>query len=110
MPGAPGSERPAASTPPTLPAVERNFVTTDRASGYRTASVLAIPLRDKSSKVVGVMQVLNKRGGQFSGDDEQLVTAIAAQAAVALDNARLYEAIVKKNLELTEAQVALRHK
>jgi K+-sensing histidine kinase KdpD len=90
---------------------ERFNPVVDKISGYRTRSVLCVPMRDKGGAIVGVVQVLNKGGdGPFTPDDEQLLDAIAAQAAIALDNAQLYAAVVRKNHELTEAQVRLRHK
>lgn len=80
----------------------------DRVTGYRTGSVLAVPLRDKAGRVIGVIQALNKRVGSFDPDDEALLAAIAGQAAIAIENAKLYRAVVQKNLELTDAHEKLR--
>ncbi len=79
----------------------------DRVTGYKTGSVLCVPLRDKAARVIGVIQVLNKRVGHFSLDDESLLAAIGSQAAVAIENAKLYRAVVSKNIELTEAHTKL---
>jgi hypothetical protein len=60
----------------------------DKASGYRTRSLLTLPLVDHEDSLVGVMQVLNKRAGPFDAYDEALATALAAQCAVALQRVR----------------------
>jgi serine phosphatase RsbU (regulator of sigma subunit) len=62
----------------------------DRRSGYQTRSILCMPLIDHKDEVVGVIQVLNRvGGGHFSTHDEQLLTALCAQAAVSIGTARL---------------------
>jgi phosphoserine phosphatase len=72
----------------------------DRKTGYRTRCLLAVPLIGHDDKLVGVMQVLNKRDGVFDEVDEKIATALAAQAAVALQRARLIEeALIKQKLE-----------
>ena len=63
----------------------------DQRTGYRTRSVLAVPLMDHEGSLVGVAQVLNKSGGGFDGRDEWIARGIAAQAAVALRRAALIE-------------------
>lgn len=67
----------------------------DRATGYRTRSMLTLPLVDHDDALVGVMQVLNKAGGPFDEGDELLATALAAQCAVALKRARMTEAVIE---------------
>lgn len=61
----------------------------DRRSGFRTTSILCMPLVNYADKVVGVIQALNKRGGPFTDYDEQVLGALCSQAAVAIDNAQL---------------------
>lgn len=63
----------------------------DQRTGYRTRSILAVPLLDHEGSLVGVAQVLNKASGAFDGRDEWLARGIAAQAAVALRRAALIE-------------------
>ncbi|HSD51985.1 MAG TPA: ATP-binding protein [Candidatus Methylomirabilis sp.] len=63
----------------------------DRQTGYRTKTILCMPVRNKTGTVVGVLQVLNKRAGVFTPPDEELLDALASQAAIALENAKLYE-------------------
>lgn len=62
----------------------------DRHTGFHTRSVLAVPLELKE-RVIGVLEVINRRDGlPFREEDATLLTAFAAQAAVAIENARLY--------------------
>jgi len=63
----------------------------DQRTGYRTRSILAVPLIDHDGGLVGVAQVLNKATGTFDGRDEWLARGIAAQAAGALRRATLIE-------------------
>ena len=63
----------------------------DRQTGFFTRSILCTPLLNKSGKVIGATQVLNKRGGVFSDDDASRLKAFTAQMAVALENAKLFD-------------------
>jgi len=63
----------------------RFFSGIDARTGYRTESVLAVPMKSARGEVLGVVQVLNKRKGAFGPDDEALLAALAAQAAAALE-------------------------
>ena len=82
----------------------------DSRSGYRTRSILCAPMRNNHGVIVGVLQVLNKKGGPFTKDDEELLIALSGQAAVAIENAKLYHSVVKKNVALLEAQEQLQKK
>jgi signal transduction histidine kinase len=68
----------------------RHFGNIEQTTGFLTHSLLGIPLVTKN-KVVGVLEVLNKREGQFSTGDENLLSVLGAQAAVAIENARLFQ-------------------
>jgi adenylate cyclase len=65
----------------------------DDETGYRTRTVLAVPLRDPQGRINGVVQVLNRRQGLFSEEDERYLLALAEHAALALENARLHAAL-----------------
>ena len=73
----------------------------DKKTGYRTRSILTIPLLDDERGLVGVAQVLNKNGGgAFTAEDEEIAEALAAQAAVAMRRGRLLmDRMVKQQLE-----------
>ncbi|MEK7216999.1 MAG: GAF domain-containing protein [Chloroflexota bacterium] len=65
----------------------------DRQTGFFTRSILCVPVSNKSGKVIGVTQVLNKKGGPFTEEDEQRLKAFTAQVAMALENAKLFDDI-----------------
>ena len=57
----------------------------DRRTGYRTHRLLALPMIARDGRVVGVLQLLNKRSGPFDTDDEEILAALATSAAVAVE-------------------------
>lgn len=75
----------------------------DKLSNFQTRSVLCHPLLNSRQQVIGAIQVLNKKDGYFAPGDEDLLAAIASQAAIGIQNSRLYSDIVVKNIELMEA-------
>jgi signal transduction histidine kinase len=68
----------------------RFFSDVEQTLGYETKSLLGIPLITKN-KVVGVLEVINKKRGKFTDPDESMLTVLGAQAAVAIENARLFQ-------------------
>ncbi|GIX00626.1 MAG: sigma-54-dependent Fis family transcriptional regulator [Pirellulaceae bacterium] len=56
--------------------------------GYVTRSLIAVPLRDRRGKIIGVFEVLNHRSGRFSVTDERFLTELARHAAAAVENIR----------------------
>jgi signal transduction histidine kinase/putative methionine-R-sulfoxide reductase with GAF domain len=72
----------------------------DKQTGFISRSLLAVPMQIKD-RVLGVIEVINRRDGlPFVEDDQNLLTAFAGQAAVAIENARL--------LALTDQELAER--
>ena len=72
----------------------------DRETGFRTRSILSIPLIGYDGELMGVAQVLNKSGGAFASEDEQVAAALASQAAVAIKRGRLIqEQLIREKLE-----------
>lgn len=67
----------------------------DRQSGYRTHTVLCIPMRDKEGKILGVFQFLNREEGVFTAEDESFIAAFSINASIALNNARLVQETVQ---------------
>lgn len=82
----------------------------DRRTGYRTRSILCVPMKNQHGRTIGVVQVLNKLSGYFTTDDEALLGALAAQAAVSIENSKLFLSVVGKNIELLETQERLQRK
>ena len=93
--------------PPDVPfSINRSF---DDDSGYRTKSILAVPMRNQKGKIVGVLQLINAKRDfsarldslsavvqqviAFTAHQQEIVFSLASQAAVALENSQLYEAI-----------------
>lgn len=66
----------------------------DRASGYRTRNILAVPIMDRTGEHLGVMQVLNKKGGAFTPLDIRRAKAFCAQIAIAIQNAQLFSDVL----------------
>jgi HD-GYP domain-containing protein (c-di-GMP phosphodiesterase class II) len=99
----------------------------DKSNGYRTKSILAVPIKTSKGKVLGVLQLVNKLRDKtkkrsvyrlkeseiiaFSEHDAHLVEAFAAHAAVALENTKLtqdienlFESFVKASVTAIEAR------
>jgi len=88
--------------------INRSF---DERYGYRTKSMLVIPMKDHKDEIIGVLQLINRKRNfeavlatpadvdkqvvPYSKRTVELVTALAGQAAVAIENGRLYEDIEK---------------
>ncbi|MBM4271142.1 MAG: GAF domain-containing protein [Deltaproteobacteria bacterium] len=65
----------------------------DKKTGFFTRSILCVPVINKAGKLIGVTQVLNKRGGPFTHEDESRLRAFTAQVSIALENAKLFDDI-----------------
>jgi signal transduction histidine kinase len=68
----------------------RFFGDVEETTGFSTQSILGIPLVTKN-KIVGVLEALNKHKGKFTDTDESMLLVLGAQAAVAIENARLFQ-------------------
>jgi PAS domain S-box-containing protein len=72
----------------------------DSKSSFKTRSMMCVPLIYKD-KISGVMEVINKKeDGLFNIEDQQILEALAAQAAVAIENARLFKEVREKKEEI----------
>ncbi|MBL7212085.1 MAG: GAF domain-containing protein [Desulfobacteraceae bacterium] len=72
----------------------------DRQTGYRTNTVLCAPIINRKGETIGVTQAINKRGGEFDQEDEDLIKSLASQLSVSLENAQLYEEVKSQSEEL----------
>ncbi len=79
----------------------RFFKNVDQASDFITHNIICVPLRIKE-EIIGVIQGINKRQGEFTQDDLELFQSLADQIAIALDNARLYEELNEMARKLVE--------
>lgn len=72
----------------------------DRQTGFRTRSMIAAPLKHVSGRVLGVLQVVDRRVDAFSIADRELVDGIAAQVAGVLENVLLVDELCRGRDEL----------
>ncbi|MDF2440457.1 MAG: phosphoserine phosphatase RsbU/P, partial [Abditibacteriota bacterium] len=78
----------------------------DEAIGFTTRSILCLPLR-VHDRILGAVEVINRiDGSRFTEDDVELLAAVANQAAVVLDNARLY-AMLSERVMQSESELAV---
>ena len=66
----------------------------DKKTGYKTNNMLCMPVINKAGDAIGVTQVLNKHTGPFNAADEKRLRAFSSQAAIALENAQLFEDVL----------------
>ncbi len=69
---------------------ERHYQQVGQSLGITTKSLLGVPLIAKD-KVSGVLEAINKRNGKFSSDDQEALMTLGVQAAVAIENSRLFQ-------------------
>lgn len=62
----------------------------DSKTGYKTKTILCMPIRNMEHEIIGVFQVLNKYNGTFSTEDEDILIALGSSAGIALENTRLF--------------------
>jgi Nif-specific regulatory protein len=74
----------------------------DARLGYRTKTLLCVPLRGASGERFGAFELINKLSGSFTDEDEAALTELAAHAAVALENAQDREHLLSTNRQITD--------
>jgi putative nucleotidyltransferase with HDIG domain len=74
----------------------------DKKTGYKTKTILSIPLLRKGNDVIGVFQVLNKKDGSFTKENAELLTAIASMSSASIENALLYAEHKKSFISFVE--------
>ena len=71
--------------------------TFDQRFGYKTKSLLCMPIRHRTGEIVGVIQLLNRIGGdRFTDDDVEFLSKLSGHLAMALENARLHREMMEK--------------
>ncbi len=68
----------------------------DASSGFKTQTILAAPMRTPAGEIVGVVEILNKRHGSFTKEDEEFLTEVGTHAALAVEGVRQHEAAVAR--------------
>jgi Nif-specific regulatory protein len=80
----------------------------DGRTGYRTNSLLVVPLKNEKGDVTGTFQALNKKRGSFTKKDEEILEALAEQVSVALETARIVGELRVEKEKLTRENADLR--
>ncbi len=82
--------------------------TVDQKTGFRTRSILCVPMQIKG-RPIGVLEVLNKKDGSgFNTDDVRMLHTLAGQAAIAIENARLYRSLREERDRIIKVQEEVR--
>lgn len=63
----------------------------DKATGFKTRNILCLPLKDNDGLIFGAIQSINKRGGHFNNDDEELMEIFSCQASAILKNSQNFD-------------------
>ena len=82
----------------------------DKATGYRTVSLLSVPIYNNRGEITGVTEMMNKHNGTFTEDDVRMMIAFNVFCGTSLDNAKLYKAsldLTKQLRTFTELSTAL---
>jgi Nif-specific regulatory protein len=88
----------------------RFYPAIDARTGFRTRNILTVPLRNHAGEIIGAFQVLNKQQDVFTTEDEEILKAVAAQAAISIETAQLIgglqqqrDALLAENTQLWQA-------
>lgn len=69
---------------------------------FQTRNLICVPLQVRADRIIGVLQVINKIEAQFDDDDQQLLEALAHQAAISLERQRLLEEMIVRERQLSQ--------
>eukprot|EP00697_Spironema_sp_BW2_P010966 gnl/Spiro4/26516_TR13196_c0_g1_i1.p1 gnl/Spiro4/26516_TR13196_c0_g1~~gnl/Spiro4/26516_TR13196_c0_g1_i1.p1 ORF type:complete len:1451 (-),score=397.27 gnl/Spiro4/26516_TR13196_c0_g1_i1:80-4432(-) len=72
----------------------------DTQTGYRTKTILCMPMVDEHGEVIGVTQMINKKTGVFENEDENLLASFSSQAAVAIQKAKVFQETIRVRNQL----------
>ncbi|OLC57765.1 MAG: hypothetical protein AUH85_02400 [Chloroflexi bacterium 13_1_40CM_4_68_4] len=82
----------------------------DARSGYRTRTLLVVAVDDREGNRTGVLQVVNKRDGEFADADRELAASLAYTAGIALEHARLHGELREERLRVVRIAEETRHR
>ncbi len=80
----------------------------DQHTGYDTTTILCYPLTTFEGKTIGAFQVLNKKKGPFTREDEQILNVLASQACVAIENVQDHQKSVQRHKTLSRQNIHLK--
>jgi len=78
----------------------------DDKTGYKTKSVLCMPVKNSKNEIVGVFQMLNKKDGSFVQKDEEFLKSLSNYTSTALELSALYQEVVEKKRIENELSIA----
>ncbi|MCU0961380.1 MAG: sigma-54-dependent Fis family transcriptional regulator [Pirellulaceae bacterium] len=78
----------------------------DQQLGFQTRTLLCVPLRGRAGTLFGAFELINKRVGNFTDDDQTALIELAAHAAVLLENTREYEQLLKSRNQMADQAAA----
>ncbi len=87
----------------------RFYSEVDKKSGFRTRNIMCVPLVNWAGHCIGALQSLNKRSGDFTDDDMELLTFISNYVTIALENMRFIEELKDLNKAMERAMNHLSH-
>ena len=82
---------------------KRHFKKIDMNTGFLTKTILCVPLLTRQ-KIIGVIEVFNKRSGPFTDGDQIILSSIASFAAIAIENARLHQSVLAERDRVVQTQ------
>jgi sigma-B regulation protein RsbU (phosphoserine phosphatase) len=85
---------------------KRFFADIDRRSGFRTKTMLCIPMKNRTGMTIGVFQIINKKQGIFTKEDILFLEAFSDHAALAIENSRLVQASLENERVNKELHIA----
>ncbi len=88
---------------------KRHFKQIDIDTGFLTKTILCVPLLTRQ-KVIGVIEVFNKRSGPFTDEDQVILSSIANFAAIAIENARLHQSVLAERDRVVQTQEEISRK
>jgi len=80
----------------------RFFKGVDERTEFKTRNIICVPIKVKE-KVIGVLEAINRQKGRFDKEDLFLLTSLADQVAIALDNSRLYQELEEMFFQTAES-------
>ncbi len=80
--------------------------TYDEKTGFRTSSILAVPIKDQSGDIIGVIEAINKKDGDFNDFDMDMLKALSSIVAISVENATLFREQDKQFKSILEVMAA----
>lgn len=80
----------------------------DRETGYKTRNILCVPMLNREGQIYGVFESMNKKNGDFTKEDGEMLLALSAQAAIVIENTLLHQEIMYAKDSLTKENINLR--